>query len=139
MENPTKAPVTFTITNQYPPGESWTLDVSAGSIATNAFNVAVNNGGWYDFTVTVDSDTNFLQRLAGHIETHPLRLHALLNSGNLLLIYPTWANGYSLESCTDLTFPEWITSFGSAQTNLGDFTIVTLPATSSAAYFRLRK
>jgi phospholipase C len=139
MRNPTTAPVTFTITNGYSAGGFSTHNVSAGSIATNTFQAVANNGGWYDFTVTIDSDTNFLQQLSGHIETQPLQLRAFLNSGNLFLMYPTWATGYSLETCSNLASSTWTTILGSSQTNSGDFTIVTLPLTSNAAYFRLRK
>ncbi|MGW2857290.1 phospholipase domain-containing protein [Streptomyces sp. NPDC001215] len=27
------------------------------------------NGGWYDFTVTVNADSSFSRRFVGHIET----------------------------------------------------------------------
>jgi phospholipase C len=33
------------------------------------FNAGVYQGGWYDFTVTVDSDATWSRRFTGHLES----------------------------------------------------------------------
>ena len=43
--------------------------VPAGGTASDFFNAVAYTNGWYDFTVTVDSDATWSQRFTGHLET----------------------------------------------------------------------
>jgi phospholipase C len=62
--------VTFTITStNYRSDGPWTYTVPAGGATSDYFNAVAYTNGWYDFTVTVDSDTTWSQRFTGHLET----------------------------------------------------------------------
>ncbi|MFC7185268.1 phosphocholine-specific phospholipase C [Kitasatospora paranensis] len=62
--------VTFTITStNYRSDGPWTYTVPAGGSTSDYFNAVAYTNGWYDFTVTVDSDTTWSQRFTGHLET----------------------------------------------------------------------
>ncbi|MFE6738710.1 phosphocholine-specific phospholipase C [Streptomyces tubercidicus] len=63
--------VTFTVTsNHYRTDGPWTYTAAAGASSTSDhFDQVTNCDGWYDFTVTVDSDTSWSQRFTGHLET----------------------------------------------------------------------
>ncbi|MEW1914460.1 phosphocholine-specific phospholipase C [Kitasatospora sp. NPDC085895] len=64
------AAVTFTVTStNYRTDGPWTYTVPAGGTASDFFNAVAYNNGWYDFTVTVDSDPTWSQRFTGHLET----------------------------------------------------------------------
>lgn len=68
--NTATAPVTFTVTStNYRTDGPWTYTVPAGGTASDFFNAVAYNNGWYDFTVTVDSDPTWSQRFTGHLET----------------------------------------------------------------------
>jgi phospholipase C len=68
LENPGSAPCQFTIVNAYDPGATITHVVRGGD--TDPLYLDLRNAyGWYDLTVTVDSDASFERRLAGHVET----------------------------------------------------------------------
>ncbi|MFF8596275.1 phosphocholine-specific phospholipase C [Streptomyces sp. NPDC015220] len=70
MTNSGTAPVTFTITSGHYRGDGpWTYAVPAGATAEDHFNAVAYQNGWYDFTVTVDSDTTWSRRFTGHLET----------------------------------------------------------------------
>ncbi|MGW4122459.1 phosphocholine-specific phospholipase C [Nocardia sp. NPDC004711] len=70
MTNTGTATVTFTIkANQYRTDGPWTYSVAAGKTVSDYFNAVAYNNGWYDFTVTVNSDTGWSQRFTGHLET----------------------------------------------------------------------
>jgi phospholipase C len=70
MTNSSAAPVKFTITsNQYRGDGPWTYTVAAGGSAEDYFNAVAYQNGWYDFTITVDSDASWSRRFTGHIET----------------------------------------------------------------------
>jgi hypothetical protein len=68
VQNLTGSTVVFTVTNGYPTGGPWTYNVLAGSMVTDTFPAVANNDGFYDLTVTANSDALFIRRLAGHIE-----------------------------------------------------------------------
>ncbi|WP_285498872.1 phosphocholine-specific phospholipase C [Actinokineospora sp. NBRC 105648] len=69
MTNSGTAPVVFTIkSTNYRTDGPWTYTVAAGQTTTDPFNVAARNG-WYDFTVTVNSDPTWSQRFTGHVES----------------------------------------------------------------------
>lgn len=55
------------VSNQY---RTWddTYAVAAGGQGSDFFNAVAYNQGWYDFTITVNNDTSWSQRFAGHIE-----------------------------------------------------------------------
>lgn len=70
LTNTSTAAVTFTITsNHYRTDGPWTYQVAAGGSTQDYFNAVANQGGWYDFTVTVNSDATWSRRFTGHIET----------------------------------------------------------------------
>ncbi|MFE2586141.1 phosphocholine-specific phospholipase C [Streptomyces sp. NPDC059378] len=70
MTNSAATAVTFTITaNHYRGDGPWTYRVAAGGSTEDFFNVVAYQNGWYDLTVTVDSDTTWSRRFTGHLET----------------------------------------------------------------------
>ncbi|MDH6126583.1 phospholipase C, phosphocholine-specific [Kitasatospora sp. GP82] len=70
LDNAGSAPVTFTIApNAYRTDGPWAYTVPAGGSTSDYFNAVAYNNGWYDFTVTVDSDPSWSQRFSGHLET----------------------------------------------------------------------
>ncbi|MFI1399970.1 phosphocholine-specific phospholipase C [Streptomyces sp. NPDC020681] len=69
MKNSAAGSATFTIkSNNYRSG-SWTYPVPAGGSAEDFFNNVAICNGWYDFTITVNTDAGWSQRFIGHIET----------------------------------------------------------------------
>ncbi|MFD2081595.1 phospholipase C [Actinopolymorpha cephalotaxi] len=69
LTNNTGSPVTFTITpNHYLTGGPRTVEVSPHSREAWAVNPTQVSDGWYDVTVTADSDDQWAQRLVGHLE-----------------------------------------------------------------------
>ena len=82
LANPGGVPTVFTVTNGWFANSLATYTVPANStnivfldtstnnvgVATNLFGVFTNTG-WYDLTVTASSDSQFVRRFAGHIET----------------------------------------------------------------------
>ncbi|MEU8934996.1 phosphocholine-specific phospholipase C [Streptomyces sp. NPDC048409] len=70
MTNSGSAAVKFTITStNYRTDGPWTYQVAAGASAEDYFNAVAYQNGWYDFTVTVDSDATWSRRFTGHLET----------------------------------------------------------------------
>ncbi|MFI6542289.1 phosphocholine-specific phospholipase C [Streptomyces prunicolor] len=70
MVNSGSASVKFTITsNHYRSDGPWTYTVAAGASTEDFFNAVAYQGGWYDFTVTVDSDATWSRRFTGHLES----------------------------------------------------------------------
>ncbi|WP_145790173.1 phosphocholine-specific phospholipase C [Kitasatospora atroaurantiaca] len=70
LANTGTAPVTFTIApNAYRTDGPWTYTVPAGGNVSDFFNAVAYQNGWYDLTVTVDSDPTWSQRFSGHLET----------------------------------------------------------------------
>ncbi|MER5636448.1 phospholipase C, phosphocholine-specific [Kitasatospora sp. NPDC002227] len=70
LKNSDTSAVTFTITsNNYRTDGPWTYTVQPGATANDYFNAVAYQNGWYDFTVTVSSDTTWSQRFTGHLET----------------------------------------------------------------------
>ncbi|WP_314618185.1 phosphocholine-specific phospholipase C [Streptomyces stackebrandtii] len=67
LTNATAAAVTLTITNTYA-GTPQTVTVPKGGTATHTVSLSAS-ARWYDVTVTTPSQTDFLRRLAGHVET----------------------------------------------------------------------
>ncbi|MEU6402483.1 phosphocholine-specific phospholipase C [Streptomyces sp. NPDC046985] len=61
--------VTFTATDAYAPTQHYTYTVQPGaSRVVKGWGVAAGNH-WYDVTVTSSTDSAFLRRFAGHVET----------------------------------------------------------------------
>jgi phospholipase C len=70
LHNHADSPVTFTITlDNYISGAPRTVRVAAHSKQAWAVNPLNVSGGWYDVTVTADSDASWSQRFIGHLET----------------------------------------------------------------------
>jgi phospholipase C len=70
MTNTGSSPATFTITSNHYRGDGpWTYVVPAGGNVSDYFNQVAYCNGWYDFTVTVSTDTSWSRRFTGHIET----------------------------------------------------------------------
>jgi phospholipase C len=70
MTNTGSASVTFAVTSNHYRGDGpWTYTVAAGGSVSDYFNQVAYYNGWYDFTVTVSSDTAWSRRFTGHIET----------------------------------------------------------------------
>ncbi|MFI6124590.1 phospholipase domain-containing protein [Streptomyces sp. NPDC051064] len=70
LGNSGSVPVKFTIASQqYRADGPWSYTVAAGSSTEDFFNAVALQNGWYDFTVTVDSDATWSRRFTGHLET----------------------------------------------------------------------
>ncbi|KIE24339.1 phospholipase [Streptomyces sp. MUSC 125] len=70
MRNSGSTPVKFTITShRYRSDGPWTYTVAPGTSTEDFFNAVAYTHGWYDFTVTVDSDASWSRRFTGHLET----------------------------------------------------------------------
>jgi phospholipase C len=70
MTNTSTSTVTFTITStNYRSDGPWTYQAAPGATVSDYFNAVSVAGGWYDFTVTVSSDSSWSRRATGHIET----------------------------------------------------------------------
>jgi phospholipase C len=68
--NGSGSPATFTVTSTNYRGDGpWTYTIAAGQTVSDYFNAVAYNNGWYDFTVTVSTDSTWSRRFAGHIET----------------------------------------------------------------------
>ncbi|WP_425557785.1 alkaline phosphatase family protein [Kitasatospora cystarginea] len=69
LANNSGSPVTFTITtNHYRLDGPWTYTVRPGASVSDWFNQVAYCNGWYDFTITVDSDGGWSQRFSGHLD-----------------------------------------------------------------------
>ena len=69
--NTSTGAVTFTIrANNYRTDGPWTYQVAAGASVTDYFNATAYSSGWYDFTITANSDATWTQRFTGHLETN---------------------------------------------------------------------
>jgi phospholipase C len=68
LENPGTARCEFTITNAYDPSMVIKQSVRGGDNEEVYLDLR-NAYGWYDLTVTVDTDAIFTRRLGGHVET----------------------------------------------------------------------
>ncbi|MBR7826900.1 phospholipase C, phosphocholine-specific [Actinospica sp. MGRD01-02] len=70
MTNTGTSSVTFTVTsNHYRSDGPWTYSVAAGASVSDYWNQVAYCNGWYDFTITVSSDSSWSRRFTGHIET----------------------------------------------------------------------
>lgn len=69
LQNPDSTPANFTVTDNYGFGGPWTISLPPASATNSTFPAAAGNNGWYEFTVTAGTDTNFVRHLAGHVET----------------------------------------------------------------------
>lgn len=70
MKNTGSTAATFTIaSNNYRADGPWQYTVAANSSTSDYFNAVAYNNGWYDFTVTVSTDSTWSRRFVGHIET----------------------------------------------------------------------
>lgn len=70
LANSSAASVKFTITSNHYRGDGpWAYTVAAGASTEDFFNAVAYQGGWYDFTVTVDSDATWSRRFTGHLES----------------------------------------------------------------------
>jgi len=68
LQNSNATPANFTITDNLNFGAVWTCALASASTTNTAFPIEQSNQGWYDLTVTVDTDPSFLRHLAGHLE-----------------------------------------------------------------------
>jgi len=162
LQNATPAPVTFTITNTAAPGPALSYTVPPGYQVTNTLSGAVDSAGSYSFAAVASTDPTFLRQFSGGTDTAGLQLGTnappvstntppvtnnpppvisvpaiSLSGGSVTLTYPAWAAAYSLESATNLYSGAWTAINPAAVTN-GDDVTVTVPATASPLYFRLR-
>jgi phospholipase C len=70
LENNGVMSVAFTVTsNHYATLSPQEVDVDHGGKEAWVFDALSNSDGWYDVTVTVNSDASWSQRLVGHLET----------------------------------------------------------------------
>jgi phospholipase C len=70
LRNNGDSPVAFTVThNNYIAGSPQLVKVGAHGKEAWAVSPLAVSGGWYDVTVTVDSDAAWSQRFVGHLET----------------------------------------------------------------------
>ena len=70
MTNTGTTAATFTIkSTNYRTDGPWTYNVPAGGSVSDYFNQVAYCNGWYDFTITVSTDSSWSRRFTGHIET----------------------------------------------------------------------
>ena len=69
LQNPDSTPANFTVTDNYGFGGPWTFSLPPATATNSTFPIVGGNNGWYQFTVTADTDTHFVRHLAGHVET----------------------------------------------------------------------
>jgi len=137
MRNSTAALVTFTVTaNAYLAGGPWTNHLAPGTLATNYFFVGTNSAGWYDFTVTASSDSSFLRRLAGHIETNappvvPVYLRFSVSAGRLNLSW-TGSPTVKLQQSPNVNPSVWADVPGTLGASSA-----AIQLTNATAFFRL--
>ena len=62
------ASCTFSVANAYTPGTVITRQVRGGDSESLYLDLR-GSYGWYDLSVNIASDTSFVRRLAGHVET----------------------------------------------------------------------
>ncbi|MFB7637100.1 phosphocholine-specific phospholipase C [Streptomyces sp. NPDC056149] len=67
LGNPGTVPCHLTLVNAYG-GAKQTVRVDPGGTVTRRVDLTASKR-WYDLTITADTDTGFLRRLAGHVET----------------------------------------------------------------------
>ncbi|WP_274562019.1 phosphocholine-specific phospholipase C [Streptomyces spiramyceticus] len=67
LTNPTTADAHLTITNTYG-GEPQTFTVRPSATVTHSVDLRATKR-WYDVSITTDTNTTFLRRFAGHVET----------------------------------------------------------------------
>jgi phospholipase C len=155
MQNATAAPVTFTITNVAQPSGISSYLVLPGYAVTNTFPAAFDANGNYSLTASASSDPTFLRQFSGDVDTATLQFtinappivtnpppvisapSISLSGGNLILTYPLWASGYTLQTATNLASGSW-TAVNAAPVTNGDNAVVTVPVTMNSVYFRLR-
>jgi len=68
LKNPTRDRVTFKVQNAYESGAAATYAVAARGESTQYVSLT-HSANWYDLTVNIDGDVNFLRRFAGRLET----------------------------------------------------------------------
>jgi phospholipase C len=68
LENVGSARCQFTIVNAYDANNVIRNSVRGGDTGQLYLDLR-NAHGWYDLTITVDTDSSFTRRLAGHVET----------------------------------------------------------------------
>jgi phospholipase C len=68
LTNPDKQPCVFKVDSAYNSPISGELGVRGSDVSVVMIDLR-NSSGWYDLTVTVNSDKNALWRIAGHVET----------------------------------------------------------------------
>jgi len=68
LENLGAAGCQFTIVNSYAPNSVVTQSVRAQDLQQVYLDLS-SSYGWYDLTVSVNTDANFVRRLGGHVET----------------------------------------------------------------------
>jgi len=70
MRNGSSGTATFTVkSNAYRSDGPWIYRVPPGQTVLDHWNVQLNTDCWYDLTASVDLDSLFLRRFAGHLET----------------------------------------------------------------------
>lgn len=67
LKNTGSGPCTFSVTNDYEPSKTVTRRVAGGETAQLYLDLRASHG-WYDVRVTVDTDSAFARRFAGHVE-----------------------------------------------------------------------
>jgi phospholipase C len=137
FRNSGAAPVVFVVTNGYATGGPWTVSVPAGGSTTVSY-VSALSGGWYDLGVAVAGHPAFERRLLGHVDTvgTPV-LSAAPMAGGVLLSYPAWATGWTLESSPSLSPASWAAVPGA--TNIVGVNVTEkISVGGGAAFFRMR-
>jgi phospholipase C len=70
LVNGSSAAVNFTVTtNSYGNAKPVHYHVPAGKTTQHNIHPITTASGWYDLTVTIDTDTSWSQRFSGHVET----------------------------------------------------------------------
>jgi phospholipase C len=134
MQNFTTNAVQFVITDGYGMGGPWTNAVPDETTGAIEFPAVASNDGWYDLTVTANSDPAFLRQFTGRIETGspsatepvlapvpPIEFSSVMNAasinsllGNLVNVPPTNALPLYVSSAGQnlvLIYPAWASNY----------------------------
>jgi phospholipase C len=83
------------------------------------------------------SVTNLLAAIPAAPDTNSLPFYATHFGTNLVLIYPAWASNCTVLASSSLTPDSW-SPLNVTPTNMGNYAVAVMPASSNIMFFRLR-
>jgi phospholipase C len=137
LKNPTAASVTLTVTNSLAPEFHWLANLAPGG-QTNLPVAAALISGKYDLTVTAPAAPDFISRFSGRIVAAPPALTATWNGPLVDIVFPAWAEAFTLESAPSPASGPWTTVTNATTVSGPDRFTHFLPG-QGTLWFRLRR